>query len=51
MIVLKPFMTAARRFGVGDPVNEADDLRPHRFADLAAGGFIGTGVKRTPKSK
>ncbi|TPJ60824.1 hypothetical protein [Mesorhizobium sp. B2-6-1] len=40
--VLKPFNSTSRRYAVGDPVRETDDLSPHSFEDLKARKFIGT---------
>jgi hypothetical protein len=47
-VIAKAFNSAQRRFRVGDPVSETDDLAPHLFADLKARKFI---VEQRSQSK
>lgn len=42
--VAKAFNTINQRFKVGADVSENDDLAPHSFEGLKAGGFISDGV-------
>lgn len=42
--VAKDFNTITQRFKVGASVSEADDLSPHSFESLKAGGFISDGA-------
>lgn len=48
-IVAKPFNTVNRRFRPGTEVAETEDLSPHSFAALKAGGFIAAGEAAEPK--
>jgi hypothetical protein len=45
-VVAKAFHSTQRRFRVGDPVSESDDLAPLTFEDLKARKFIVVAAKR-----
>lgn len=48
MIVAKEFKTYNRRFNIGDPVYETDDLGDKSFADLVKNGYLTDGVPVVP---